>query len=105
MVGTVCIWLHCPYGLHQLALGIQLASQFPIQVDAEGGSRGGLATQIITTNLGLSDSDRPRLVVVIWVGTLFLAFPHPYRLNGAIMGASAYLFWTDHTKNISHEVL
>ena len=53
-------------------------------------------------HLGLSDSDRPRLVVVIWVGTLFLAFPHPYRLNGAIMGASAYLFWTDHTKNISH---
>ena len=41
-------------------------------------------------------------MVVIWVGALFLAFPHPYRLNGGIMGASAYLFWTDHTKNISH---
>ena len=53
-------------------------------------------------HLGLSDSDRPRLVVVIWVGTLFCAFPHPYRLNGGIMGASAYHFWTQRTKNISY---
>ena len=45
VVGTVCLEPHRPHGLHQLALGIQLASQFPIQVDAEGGSRGGLASQ------------------------------------------------------------
>ena len=40
VVGTICLEPHCPYGLHQLALGIQLASQFPIQVDA-GEGRGG----------------------------------------------------------------
>ena len=31
--------------------------------------------QIITTNLGLSESDRPRLVVVIWMGPI-LHQPH-----------------------------
>ena len=65
VVGTVCLEPHCPYGLHQPALGIQLASQFPIQVDAEGGSRGGLATQIITTNLGLSVVDNYDLIYKI----------------------------------------
>ena len=34
----------CPNRLHLFALGVRLASQFPIQVDAGGGSRGGLAS-------------------------------------------------------------
>ena len=50
----------------------------------------------------MSLTDRPRLVLVIWVGGPFLPFPHPYRLNGGIMGASAYHFRTQRTKNISY---
>ena len=37
-------------------------------------------------HLSLSDSDRLRLVLMIWVGPLFLPTPHPYRPNGARLG-------------------